>query len=83
MGKPKDHKMIAIERYFTHNSQEEWACHTMGCATRGSTRVVMRQREGEEMWAKVYCGFFRKELSRQNKQVLDWLVGVISPGSRA
>lgn len=40
----------------------------------GRTRIG---QEGEgvegEMWKSPYCGFLRKELVKQGKQVSDWL----------
>lgn len=67
MVRPTDRETIDIEEIVCYRFQKEWA----GCAIQNhtrSTRVVSSRGIQGKTWARIFCGFRRKEPVRQGKQ---------------
>lgn len=60
---------------YTHGSQEKGACHTTG-TTQGRLRSGIRENMGK----RFYCDFWGKKWARQDEQVWDWQIWIISEG---
>ena len=63
---------------YTPGSQEKGACHTTG-TTQGRLRSGSRGKR-ENMGKRLYCDFWGKKWERQDDQVWDWQIWIISEG---